>query len=129
MLKVLVAIENTTPDKIVEVPGWTGAGGLVPKELEVAVEAALGKSGQGVTATAILTDNAGNNYKQTPLHMIFGAKIVPQDQALRPGKITQTELVFPPPLDTIEYLRLELPPNGFGGEEPLRFQIPKTEIQ
>jgi hypothetical protein len=129
MLKLLLAIENTTPDKIVEVPGWTGAGGLVPKELEVAVEAALGKSGQGVTATAILTDNAGNTYKQTPLHMIFGAKVVPQDQSLRPGNITQTELVFPPPLETIEYLRLELPPNGFSGTEPLRFQIPKSAIQ
>jgi hypothetical protein len=129
MLKIRIAIENTTPDKIIDVPGWTGAGGLVPKELEAAVEAALGKSGQGVTATALLTDNGGNNYKQTPLHMIFGAKIVPQDQSLRPGKVTETELVFPPPLDAIEYLRLELPPSGFGGSEPLRFQIPKAAIQ
>ncbi len=129
MLKVRMAIENTTADKIVDVPGWTGAGGLVPKELEAAVEAALGKSGQGATATALLTDNAGNNYKQTPLHMIFGAKIVPQDQSLRPGKLTEAELVFPPPLDAIEYLRLELPPSGFSGSEPLRFEIPKAAIQ
>lgn len=129
MLKIRVAIENTTTDKIVDVPGWTGAGGMVPKELEAAVEAALGKSGQGATATALLTDNAGNNYKQTPLHMIFGAKIVPQDQSLRPGKLTEAELVFPPPLDAIEYLRLELPPSGFSGSEPLRFQIPKAAIQ
>ena len=129
MLKVRMAIENTTADKIVDVPGWTGAGGLVPKELEAAVEAALGKSGQGATATALLTDNAGNNYKQTPLHMIFGAKIVPQDQSLRPGKLTEAELDFPPPLDAIEYLRLELPPSGFNGSEPLRFQIPKAAIQ
>jgi hypothetical protein len=129
MLKIRMAIENSTPDKIIDVPGWTGAGGLVPKELEAAVEAALGKSGQGATATALLTDNAGNNYRQTPLHMIFGAKIVSQDQSLRPGKLTETELVFPPPLDAIEYLRLELPPSGFSGSEPLRFQIPKAAIQ
>ena len=107
----------------------SGAGGLVPKELEAAVEAALGKSGQGATATALLTDNSGNNYKQTPLHMIFGAKIVPQDQSLRPGKLTETELVFPPPLDAIEYLRLELPPSGFSGSDSLRFEIPKAAIQ
>ncbi len=38
-------------------------------------------------------------------------------------------LVFEVPVDTVSYLRLELPANNFGGTGMLRFQIPKSMIQ
>jgi hypothetical protein len=88
-----------------------------------------GQAVQAATATARLSDNAGNNYKQTSMLSVFGAKITfGEDHALRPGKSTQAELVFPPPLESVEYLRLELAPAGFNGTEPLRFQIPRAMI-
>jgi hypothetical protein len=31
-------------------------------------------------------------------------------------------------LETVEYLRLELPPAGFSGTDSLRFQIPKAMV-
>ncbi len=129
MLKIRVAIANTSTDKIVEFSGWAGGGGLIPKELEAAVNSALGQAGSSAMASATLLDNAGNNYKQTPGLVLSGAKLtVGEDHAVRPGQSAESELVFPPPLDTIEYLRLELSPAGFGGDEPLRFQIPKAMI-
>lgn len=134
MLKIRVMIENTTTDKIVDVPGWTGMGSPLGQGVDVsallkesgALEGSeLGKTFASATATATLTDNVGNTYKQTPALHVFGAKSS-DDNALRPANSTEKELVFQPPLEAIEYLRLELPPAGFGGTEPLRFQIPKA---
>jgi hypothetical protein len=77
----------------------------------------------------LLTDNVGNKYPQAHMLSLFGAQLnLGPEQGLRPGDAKKFELVFPPPLESIEYLRLELSPGGFGGEEPLRFQIPKEMI-
>lgn len=128
MLKVVVTIENTTADRIVEVPGWPGGGDLIGTGVSELLGNDAGKALQSATATAKLNDNAGNAYKQVALMSLFGAQIQTADHAVRPGKSKQLELVFPPPLDTIEYLRIELSPAGFTGAEPLRFQIPKEMI-
>jgi hypothetical protein len=137
-LRIRVTVENASQDKIVEVPGWTGSGGLLGGALEGELAGAAasllgnsdaGKNVKAATATATLVDNADNNYKQVPAFQVFGAKIIGgEDVSLRPGQSRELELVFPPPLATIEYLRLELAPGGFGGSEPLRFQIPKAMI-
>jgi hypothetical protein len=129
MLKVKVKIENTTADKIVEAPGWIGGSDLIPKGLNQLLEGSeAGKAVHAAAPTATLNDNVGNPYKQTPPHMVFGVQ-VGTDNAVRPGKSAEKDLVFPPPLETIEYLRLELSPEGFSGSEPLRFQIPKEMIK
>jgi hypothetical protein len=138
MLKIRVTIENTSADKIVDVPGWVGgAGGLLGGDLGAELAGSLlkdskaGKSLQAVTAGATLVDSAGNNYAQTPSVQVFGAKLtLGEDNSLRPGNSSTKELVFPPPLEapTIEFLRLELSPGGFSGSEPLRFQIPMAMI-
>ena len=129
MLKIRVAIENVTADKIMEVPGWVGGGDLIGQGVGQLLGGDAGKAVQAATATATLTDNAGNVYKQTSTLSVFGAKInFGEDHALRPGQSTQAELIFPPPLATAEFLRLELSPAGFSGSEALRFQIPKTMI-
>jgi hypothetical protein len=136
MLRVRVAIENTSTDKIAQVPGWSGSAGLLGGALDSQVADATakllgsseaGKNVQAATASATLVDNVGNPYPQTPAFQVVGAKLtVGEDPALRPGESRELELVFAPPLPTSEYLRLELSPGGFGGAEPLRFQIPKA---
>jgi len=124
MLKVRVTIENTSADKIIEAPGWMGGGDLIGQGVGQLLGGEAGKALQSATATATLVDNVGNAYKQVATFSVFGAKLPgPDDIALRPGKSTSLELVFPPPLESIEYLRLELSPAGFSGAEPLRFQI------
>jgi hypothetical protein len=137
LLKIRVAIENTSADKIVQVPGWPGGGGILGGNVDVGallkstgVEGAeAAKTLDSVTAGATLVDSAANNYTQIPALRLSGAKItVGEDHSLRPANAVEKELVFQPPLPSIEYLRLELAPGGFSGAEPLRFQIPKAMI-
>jgi hypothetical protein len=129
MLKIRVTLENTSSDKIVEVPGWVGGGDLISQGVGQLLGGEAGQAVQAATASAALSDNAGNKYKQASALSVFGAKIsLGEDHALRPGQSKQAELVFPPPLETVEYLRLELAPAGFSGTDPLRFQIPKRAI-
>jgi len=128
-LKIRISLENTSENRIVNCPGWSGGAGLVSPDLEKAVAGALGESTAGVTATATLVDDVRNSYKQTPALMLFGDKSLMKDPALRPGEKRDLEVVFATPLETIEYVRLELSANGFEGTEPLRFQIPQTAIE
>jgi hypothetical protein len=129
MLKLKVTIENISTDKIVEAPGWIGGGDLVGQGVGQLLGGEAGKAVQAATATAKLTDHAGNRYKQTPALSLFGGRIdFGADYALRPGESRQFELVFPPPLETVEYLRLELSAAGYGGTDALRFQIPRAMI-
>lgn len=139
MLKIRVTVENTSPNKSVEVPGWPGGGGgplgnvdvgAILKQTGLLKDSGLeGKIGS-VTAAGTLRDNAGDNYEQVPAIRLFGAQTtLGEDSAVPPGNSAHKELVFPPPLDTIEYLRLELAPGGFSGTEPLRFEIPRAMIR
>jgi hypothetical protein len=128
-LKVRISLENTSSNRIVNCPGWSGGAGLVPAELESAVAGALGESTASVTSSATLVDDVGNQYQQTPALMLFGDKSLMKDPALRPGEKRELEVVFATPLETIEYVRLELSANGFQGTEPLRFQIPQAAIE
>ncbi len=131
MLKIKVALENTSQDKIVEYPGWIGGGDLVGQGLGQLVGGEAGGAlAQLAGSGAILSDQVGNKYKQTSISLVFGGPLtVNQDNSIRPGKVAEKELLFAPPLETIEYLRLELPPAGFSGSDSLRFQIPKAMIE
>ena len=129
MFRIRVAIENNSADKIVEFPGWMGLGDLLGGQVGQLLGGELGKAAQSAAATAVLADNFGNAYKQTSALRITGAaQTLGKDTSIRPGKRGEAELVFDPPLDHIEYVRLELSPGGFSGTEPLRFQIPKVTI-
>jgi hypothetical protein len=131
MLKIRLRLENTSTDKIVECPGWPGSssGGLVGGDVGKLLEGSeLGKAVQAAAPGATLVDNVGNPYKQTPAIMLFGGKSFTQDLSVRPGGKSEPEVVFQPPLETIEYVRLELSPAGFSGSEPLRFQIENAAI-
>jgi hypothetical protein len=129
MLKIVISLENVSADRIVEAPGWIGGSDLIGQGVGQLLGGEAGKAVQSATATALLTDNVGNKYPQAHMLSLFGAQLnLGPEQGLRPGDAKQFELVFPPPLETIDYLRLELSPGGFGGEDPLRFQIPKEMI-
>lgn len=52
------------------------------------------------------------------------------DTFMTPGKPVVDVVAFEaPPLDGVDYLRLELPASAFGGAGALRFQIPKSAIR
>ncbi len=130
MLKIRVTIENTTEDKIVQVPGWIGGGGGLSGQLGGLLEGSeLGEQLKSATATARAFDNAGNNYAQMPALRVFGGgALATPEPAVRPGESVAKEMIFDPPLESIEYLRVELPPEGFSGQEPLRFEIPRDMV-
>lgn len=78
---------------------------------------------------AALQDNFGNTYKR--ISFGFSTEIVGHTESgsIYPGKSLGDVLVFELPIDTAEYLRLELPAKNFGGEGMLRLQIPADMIQ
>jgi hypothetical protein len=131
MLKLKIAVENTTADKIVQFTGWIGGGDAIGQGVGQLLQGSeLGKAVQSATPTTKLTDNIGNPYQQTAAVSVFGTQLPStQDNSLRPGQTRQVELVFPPPLPSIEFLRLELSPAAYGGAEPLRWQVPKDAIK
>ena len=128
-LQVRVAIENVSTNQIVAVPGWNGGGALPDGVGDLLKGSELGGQLSAATATAVLTDNIGNNYPQVPALRLPAAQAeLEANPAVRPGQKIEMLIVFDHPLDSIEYLRLELPAAGFSGGEPLRFQIPKSML-
>jgi hypothetical protein len=129
MLSIKVQITNGSTDKILTVGGWPGGGNAMLSQVEgLLKDSELGKSVQSTTAAATLSDNIGNSYPQTPAIQLPAGAALTADNSLRPAGVVVKQVVFPPPLATIEFLRLELAPGGFGGTEPLRFEIPKPMI-
>jgi hypothetical protein len=132
MLMVRVSVENIAQDKVVEFAGWLGGAELVGQGVnQLLGSGELGKALQSATAGAVLKDNLGYPYKLIPQIQLMGGglKLDGGVVPLRPGESSKAELVFPVPDSKIEYLRLELSPNAYGGSEPLRFQIPKAMVK
>ncbi len=128
MLHVSISIENLTKDKVISVPGWNGpVAGLPSGVSDLLKGSELGGQLESATATATLTDQAGNFFPQTPAVRLSAAQVdLSASPAVGPSKTVQRELLFDPPLESSEYLRLELPASGFSGSEPIRFQIPRA---
>jgi hypothetical protein len=111
LLTIRLELLNTDPSKKLDYRTWAGQDFSFDRDY------------------ATLRDNFGNIYKRID----FGLGSFPVDgvkgiKALYPNKKVTDVLVFETPLDTIEYLRLELPAKNFGGTGMLRFQIPKAMI-
>jgi hypothetical protein len=112
---------GTTPTGSVDdlLKGLTGEGGGL-KEVMGAVS----------KHAASLSDDIGNKYKTIKLET--GDEIPGQINAETPIYPNETKgdlLVFQRPVDTIKYLRLELPGGACGMKETLYLQIPKSMIQ
>jgi len=130
MLKLVIEVENATEDRIIEFVGWNGGGDLISQGVGQLLGGEVGKAVQSATATAALADNIGNPYKQTPPAMLATAQLIGgKDHSVRPGATAKAELIFPPPLASIEFLRLQLPAVVFGSEETIRFHIPRASIR
>lgn len=76
-----------------------------------------------------LTDSAGKSLSVKRFDPGWEpAAAGPDHKALFPGKQAEYVLVFDPPGKGAEYVRLELPGAAFGGENPVRLQIPASFI-
>jgi hypothetical protein len=77
---------------------------------------------------ASLHDNFDNVYKRIDFGMSkpIGAN---ESESIYPGKSITDVLCFELPIDTAEYLNLELPAQSFGGTGMLRIRIPAKMIQ
>jgi hypothetical protein len=112
LLMVKLELLNMNPTKKVEYHSWSGKDISFDRDF------------------ATLKDNFGNSYKRIsfgPGSYPVGA--VERSASIYPNKSVTDVLVFEVPLNTIEYLRLELPAKNFGGTGMLRLQIPKAMIQ
>src|SRR5207248_2470 len=77
-----------------------------------------------------LTDDRGQTYRRVSFAPGTDLAGSSGDTFLTPGKPIVDLLVFEaPPLEGIQFLRLELPASAFGGAGTLRFQIPKASIK
>lgn len=110
-LMVNLELVNKNPTKKVEYHSWSGKDISFDRDY------------------ATLEDNFGNSYKR--ISFGFGSNpigAVEGSESIYPNKSVTDVLVFETPLETIEYLRLELPAKNFGGTGMLRLQIPKDMI-
>lgn len=110
-LMVKLELKNTSSTRKVEYHTWSGRDLIFERDY------------------ATLRDNFDNVYKRVSFGQIshpVGA--VERSESIYPGKSISDVLVFEVPVDTIEYLRLELPAKNFGGTGMLRLQIPKSMI-
>ena len=109
MLSVTVEITNLSQTKKLEYRTWAGA--------DVAFDRDYGS----------LVDNFANSYKR----MSFGMHepVARNERAsIYPAKSLTDVLVFEPPVSQVQYLRLELPGDNFGGSGMIRIQIPAAML-
>jgi hypothetical protein len=112
LLMVKLELRNTNPTKKVDYHTWSGADFSFNRDF------------------ATLKDNFDNSYKRISFGLgSYPVGAVERSESIYPNKSVTDVLVFEVPLDTIEYLRLELPAKNFGGTGMLRLQIPKSMIQ
>ena len=110
LLAIKVRIENNSGEKKVDYIGW---GGAVPVP---------------ITKTPRLTDDAGNTYKLVTFTGERHADGQIRTKAIEPHRGIHDLLVFEPPADEADMLKLELPARNFGGTGKIGFQVPRSKI-
>lgn len=110
LLAIHVELTNRSQSKKVEYRSW------------------LGRDVSFTRDYATLKDNFGNGYKR--ISFGFGTDIIGHtgSESIYPGKALDDVLIFEIPVDSAEYLDLELPAKNFGGDGVLRLRIPKDMI-
>jgi hypothetical protein len=112
LLMVKLELLNTNPNKKVEYHSWSGKDISFDRDF------------------ATLRDNFDNSYKRISFGLgSHPVGAVERSESIYPNKSVTDVLVFELPLETIEYLRLELPAKNFGGTGMLRLQIPRSMIK
>ena len=112
--QIVVRIENTDDNKKLEYTSWSDCWNF----------SGLGRASN----VATLMDNFDNIYQ--PIDFSVTTKAVGQikSESIYPRKSITDLLVFDPPVDTVEHLKLELPATAFGGSGYLRFQIDRDIV-
>jgi hypothetical protein len=110
-LMVRLKLLNTNPTKKVTYESWSGRDISFNRDY------------------ATLRDNFDNSYKRISFGLgSYPVGAVERSKSIYPNKSVTDVLVFELPIETTEYLRLELPAKNFGGTGMLRLQIPKAMI-
>lgn len=111
LLTVEIELENLSQAKKIQYRTWNGADFSFQRDY------------------AVLEDNFGNSYKR--INFGIGTDVIGrvESDSLYPGKSLKDILVFEIPVESAEYLNLELPASSFGGEGMLRLRIPADMIQ
>jgi hypothetical protein len=135
-LTITLQIDNTSTASRIDFLGWSG--GMANRLTLAELSAGAGDSkvkGTDMSSArdanaASLKDNFGKLCE--PISPGFGAQIPGQIRtatSVAPGKRLGDLLVFEPPMDEVQFLRLELPAAAFGETGVLRLQIPKGMIR
>ncbi len=105
LLLIVIQVRNLSQTKKLEYRSWMGEDFAFERDF------------------ATLQDNFGNHYKRITFGI--GTKVVGQAESdsFYPGKSVSDILVFELPINTAEYLDLELPAKNFGGEGMVRLRI------
>ena len=110
VLSVTMELKNTGRARKLEYRSWRGSAFDVSSEV------------------ATLKDEHGNRYQR----VAFSSSRLPDDAvntaSLYPGKSSSDVLIFQPPIDAAQKLRLELPARNFGGTGMIRLEIPRSMI-
>jgi hypothetical protein len=135
-LGIQLYVGNASKTKKINYRGWSGATSAAG--LDDALKSITGGGGLGGVMgvagknAATLTDNFGNPYKPFKANVVLGEEIPGQisaETSIYPERNIEDLLVFEPPLENIDYLRLELPAAACGMTGTLHLQIPKSMIR
>jgi hypothetical protein len=105
-LLIAVEVRNLGATRKVDFAGWTR---------------------DGIAQGARLTDNFGNPYRPKPIGRVSVAGQGPP-MSIYPNKSGREVLAFEPPIEKVEFLRLELSAVAFGNEDVVRLRIPAKMI-
>jgi hypothetical protein len=75
-----------------------------------------------------LRDNFDNIYKRIDFGFSSKPTGATESESIYPGKSITDVLIFEPPIETAQYLNLELPAQNFGGTGMLRIRIPMSMV-
>lgn len=137
-LTIKVMVDNLNSTRKLDFWGWSGsmvneAGLKELKDLLGGTPSTKGSATEASTTpegrTASLTDNFENSYQLLSLNL--GEEIpgqINKRTPVYPGQRVEDLLVFEPPIDKVQFLRLKLPATAFGGTGSIRLQIPKKMI-
>jgi hypothetical protein len=111
-LKIVLEVRNQSRTRKLDFLSWRNEGFSISR-----------------TFKASIRDSHDNTYNQRATG--YGRLAENQDGSgsLYPGKSLIDVVVFEPPIANIEYLRLELPAENFGGDGMIRFEISAKMIQ
>jgi hypothetical protein len=111
LLMIKVQMVNSNPTKKLEYQSWSGRDFSLDRDY------------------ATVRDNFDNSYKRINFGLgTYPVGAIERSESIYPSKSLTDVLVFELPVDTIEFLRLELPAKNFGGTGMLRLRIPKSMI-